>query len=40
LKALEGLEGFGGGHEKACGANIKLKDFDMFVERFGELVEK
>ncbi len=31
-KALEGVEGYGGGHEYACGANVKKKDFDKFVE--------
>ena len=33
-KALEGVEGFGGGHEYACGANVKKKDFDRFIESF------
>ena len=33
-KALIGLDGYGGGHENACGLNIKTKDFDEFVERF------
>ena len=32
-KALEGLEGFGGGHEHACGAVVKKEDFDEFIER-------
>jgi single-stranded DNA-specific DHH superfamily exonuclease len=31
-KALEGVEGYGGGHEYACGACVKVKDFDRFVE--------
>jgi len=31
-KSLEGVSGHGGGHEKACGAVIKLKDFDRFLE--------
>jgi single-stranded DNA-specific DHH superfamily exonuclease len=32
--ALKNAEGFGGGHEFACGANIKKKDFDKFIETF------
>jgi single-stranded DNA-specific DHH superfamily exonuclease len=31
-KALEGVEGYGGGHEYACGANVKKRDFDVFVQ--------
>ncbi|MBI2142257.1 DHH family phosphoesterase [Candidatus Woesearchaeota archaeon] len=31
-KALEGVDGYGGGHEYACGANVKKKDFARFVE--------
>jgi len=31
-KALEGIEGYGGGHEHACGANVKKKDFEDFIE--------
>ncbi len=30
--ALVGLEGYGGGHEHACGAVIKKEDFKQFVE--------
>ncbi|MBI2129512.1 DHH family phosphoesterase [Candidatus Woesearchaeota archaeon] len=33
-KALVGIEGYGGGHEMACGANIKKKDFERFMENF------
>jgi nanoRNase/pAp phosphatase (c-di-AMP/oligoRNAs hydrolase) len=33
-KALEGCVGYGGGHEHAAGANVKVKDFDMFMEQF------
>jgi len=34
-KALEdGVEGYGGGHEHACGANVKKRDFDKFIENF------
>jgi single-stranded DNA-specific DHH superfamily exonuclease len=32
-KSLSGLEGYGGGHEYACGANLKERDFKEFVER-------
>jgi single-stranded DNA-specific DHH superfamily exonuclease len=32
-KALKGLEGFGGGHEHACGCNVKKKDFSEFIDR-------
>ena len=33
-KALDGCEGYGGGHEHACGANIKMDDFPRFLEQF------
>ena len=33
-KALEGLDGDGGGHDNACGAHVAVKDFDVFLERF------
>ena len=29
--ALIGLQGYGGGHEHACGASIKKEDFEQFV---------
>lgn len=32
-KSLIGLEGYGGGHEFACGANVNEKDFNEFVGR-------
>lgn len=35
-KALEGVEGYGGGHEYACGACIKTKDFKKFVNNIKE----
>ena len=31
-KALIGIEGYGGGHEYACGANVKKEDFDRFLD--------
>jgi len=38
-KALEGVEGFGGGHEYACGAVIKEKDNKRFLEQFMKALE-
>jgi|TARA_B100002003_G_C14111315_1_gene534501 single-stranded DNA-specific DHH superfamily exonuclease len=32
-KALTGLEGYGGGHETACGASVKQRDFKEFINR-------
>ncbi|MBS3121852.1 hypothetical protein J4434_03145 [Candidatus Woesearchaeota archaeon] len=32
--ALVGLEGYGGGHDYACGTCVKDKDFNVFLERF------
>jgi len=37
-KALAGLNGYGGGHENACGMNIKKYDFEEFIKRFKNLV--
>ncbi|MBI2650146.1 DHH family phosphoesterase [Candidatus Woesearchaeota archaeon] len=37
-KALAGLEGYGGGHEHACGLNIKTHHFEEFVKRFREMI--
>ena len=31
-KALVGIEGYGGGHEQACGAGIKEHDFEHFLD--------
>lgn len=31
-KALAGIEGYGGGHEHACGAVVKKEDFKQFLE--------
>lgn len=33
-KALEGVEGYGGGHEHACGTCIKEEDWDTFLSQF------
>ena len=35
-----GLDGYGGGHELSCGANVNLNDFDEFLERFKKGVNK
>ena len=37
-KALAGLSGYGGGHENACGLNIKKHDFEEFVGRVNAMV--
>ena len=34
--ALRGVEGYGGGHEHACGACVKVEDWDLFLEQFKE----
>jgi len=39
-EALQGVSGYGGGHDHACGACIKKRDFDRFIGKFRELVEK
>ncbi len=31
-KALEEVEGYGGGHEMSCGASVKVQDFSKFIE--------
>jgi len=36
-KALEGLQGYGGGHEHAAGGCIKSEDFEKFVENLRKL---
>ncbi len=37
-KALEGINGNGGGHARAVGATIRASDFDRFVEQFRKLI--
>lgn len=37
-KALNGLQGFGGGHEHACGASVKKQDYPEFMERLRQLI--
>ncbi len=38
-KALQGIDGRGGGHPDACGAVIKEKDWDRFLEQFKKEIE-
>ena len=37
-KALEGINGYGGGHEHACGCNVPKEDFNEFVNRIRNLI--
>ena len=37
-QALQGVEGFGGGHEHACGCTIKQEDWDRFVENIKKIL--
>ena len=39
-EVLNGLDGYGGGHEHACGFSISTDDWDEFINRFKELVKK
>ena len=39
-KAIEGLDGYGGGHEHACGANVNENDFNVFIKRLKDLWNK
>lgn len=38
-KALEGVDGYGGGHEHACGGNVAKKDFIKFIESIKEQIK-
>lgn len=38
-KALVNVEGYGGGHEFACGASVKKRDFDIFIKQIKENVQ-
>jgi single-stranded DNA-specific DHH superfamily exonuclease len=38
-KAFNGIEGYGGGHECACGACVKVKDFEQFVKQLKEAIK-
>jgi len=33
-KSLQGIEGYGGGHAYACGAVVKVEDFEQFMKNF------
>ncbi len=37
-KALEGVEGYGGGHDLACGACINKRDWEQFLKNFNSLL--
>jgi single-stranded DNA-specific DHH superfamily exonuclease len=37
-RALIGVEGYGGGHEYACGANVKKEDFKRFIQSIREQI--
>ncbi len=37
-KALEGLDGFGGGHDFACGGGVNKAQFEEFIERFKQQI--
>ena len=36
-EALKGINGYGGGHEYACGAAVKMVDFEKFIDNFKKL---
>jgi single-stranded DNA-specific DHH superfamily exonuclease len=38
-KALLGVNGYGGGHEYACGACVKVEDFKQFVKQLKEAIK-
>ena len=38
-KSLISINGYGGGHEYACGACIKTEDFDRFVNNLKRLIQ-
>ncbi|MBU2589260.1 MAG: hypothetical protein KKA65_04670 [Nanoarchaeota archaeon] len=39
-EALEGLEGYGGGHKHAAGGCISKKDFNVFISRLKKKIKK
>ncbi|MDO8481442.1 MAG: DHHA1 domain-containing protein [Nanoarchaeota archaeon] len=39
-KALSGLQGRGGGHEHACGADVAAEQFDEFLQRLEKLADE
>lgn len=38
--ALAGISGYGGGHDFAAGAGVKLKDFDKFISNIKDLLKQ
>ncbi|MFH0936084.1 MAG: DHH family phosphoesterase [Candidatus Woesearchaeota archaeon] len=38
-KALYGIDGYGGGHEHACGGNVAKKDFIKFIDSIKEQIK-
>lgn len=38
-KSLVGIDGYGGGHELACGANVKKQDFERFMDNFNHFLK-
>ena len=38
-KAIVGLDGYGGGHEHACGSNMSKKDFPKYIERIKKYIK-
>jgi single-stranded DNA-specific DHH superfamily exonuclease len=39
-QALAGIEGYGGGHEQACGACVKVGQFKQFVQQLKDALKK
>ncbi len=39
-EALKGVNGYGGGHPKACGASVEEKDFEKFLEQFKKAIKE
>ncbi|MFC1697209.1 DHHA1 domain-containing protein [Nanoarchaeota archaeon] len=39
-KALIDIEGYGGGHEHACGACVKVEDFEYFINSIRDSISK
>src|SRR3989338_6317025 len=38
-KSLAGVDGYGGGHEHAVGANVKEQDFEKFINNLRSLIK-
>ena len=39
-KALDGVDGYGGGHEHACGACVKVEHFERFISQFRQAMKE